>query len=65
MTEEGFTVGLIRVGDNVKKHKLLDLRGKDEVKTKTLVQKMSRIASYPLPVGIKSPVRQLYSPTVL
>lgn len=32
MTQEGFTVGLIRVGDNVKKYKLIDFRGRDEVK---------------------------------
>lgn len=32
MTQEGFTVGLIRVGDNIKKYKLIDFRGRDEVK---------------------------------
>lgn len=32
MTQEGFTVGLIRVGDKVKKYKLIDFRGRDEVK---------------------------------
>ncbi|XP_062614448.1 E3 ubiquitin-protein ligase RNF8-like [Saccostrea cucullata] len=31
MTQEGFTIGLIRVGDNVKKYKLIDFRGKDEI----------------------------------
>ncbi|XP_056020387.1 E3 ubiquitin-protein ligase RNF8-like [Ostrea edulis] len=31
MTQESYTVGLIRVGDNVKKYKLIDFREKNEV----------------------------------
>lgn len=37
MTQEGFTVGLIRVGDNIKKYKLIDFRGRDEVKKEKIV----------------------------
>lgn len=59
MTQEGFTVGLIRVGDNIKKYKLIDFRGRDEVKKdknrnrfNLLIFKIFRISSVKL-VGTK------------